>query len=115
MNTKINFRNWSWRQLRKRSAARVVVLMPLLLYLVTVTATAQTYTILRNLTPADGANSSSGLVVSGTTLYGAANEGGSPPYGSAGTVFKLSTDGTGFTVAVGQNHQEDRKASKSIE
>ena len=42
----------------------------------------------------DGANPQAGLVVSGNTLYGTAKYGGS--YGN-GTVFALSTNGTGFT------------------
>jgi uncharacterized repeat protein (TIGR03803 family) len=43
----------------------------------------------------DGANPRSGLVVSGNLLYGAASQGGSWGYG---TVFKLNTDGSGFTT-----------------
>jgi len=42
----------------------------------------------------DGANPYGGLVLSGSTLYGMTYGGG---YGY-GTVFKLNTDGTGFTV-----------------
>ena len=43
----------------------------------------------------DGAYTKSGLVLSGNTLYGTATEGGNGGYG---TVFKLNTNGTGFTV-----------------
>ena len=43
----------------------------------------------------DGAGPMAGLVVSGTTLYGTAQSGGS---GGHGTVFKLNTDGSGFTT-----------------
>ena len=43
----------------------------------------------------DGANSYAGLVLSGGNLYGTAFNGGSE---GCGTVFKLSTDGTGFTT-----------------
>ena len=46
-------------------------------------------------TNSDGANPYAGLVLSGNTLYGAAAYGG---HTSDGTVFKLNTDGTGFTV-----------------
>lgn len=45
--------------------------------------------------PSDGANPRGGLVSSGSTLYGTASSGGT---GTAGTVFKLNTDGTGFAV-----------------
>jgi len=43
----------------------------------------------------DGSYPTAGLVLSGTTLYGVANEGGSSGYGS---VFSISTSGTGFTT-----------------
>jgi len=43
----------------------------------------------------DGANPSGRLVLSGNTLYGTAAQGGS--FGN-GTVFKVQTDGTGFTT-----------------
>jgi uncharacterized repeat protein (TIGR03803 family) len=42
----------------------------------------------------DGANPQAGLILSGTTLYGTAVNGGSS---GQGTVFAVSTDGTGFT------------------
>jgi uncharacterized repeat protein (TIGR03803 family) len=42
----------------------------------------------------DGAYSSAGLVLSETTLYGTAADGGSSGYG---TVFAINTDGSGFT------------------
>jgi len=45
-------------------------------------------------TNSEGANPFSGLVLSGNTLYGNAHFGGSA---SAGTVFAVHTDGTGFT------------------
>ena len=43
----------------------------------------------------DGANPYAGLILSGTTLYGAAEEGGG--YGN-GTVFSIGTNGSGFNV-----------------
>ena len=43
----------------------------------------------------DGANPYAGLILSGTTLYGAAEEGGN--YGN-GTVFSIGTNGSGFSV-----------------
>ena len=42
----------------------------------------------------DGANPRAALILSGDTLYGTASEGGQSSYG---TVFKINTDGTGFT------------------
>lgn len=46
-------------------------------------------------TNSDGAEPVFGLVLSGSTLFGATSAGGSS---SNGVVFKLNTDGTGFTV-----------------
>jgi uncharacterized repeat protein (TIGR03803 family) len=46
-------------------------------------------------TNSDGANPQAGLVLSGNTLYGTAVAGG---IWGGGTVFKLNTDGTGFTI-----------------
>jgi uncharacterized repeat protein (TIGR03803 family) len=43
----------------------------------------------------DGADPNGGLILSGNTLYGTAPYGG--PWGG-GTVFAVSTDGTGFTT-----------------
>jgi uncharacterized repeat protein (TIGR03803 family) len=45
-------------------------------------------------TNSDGANPIDSLILSGTTLYGTTQEGGS---GGNGTVFAVNTDGTGFT------------------
>src|ERR1035438_9974039 len=47
-----------------------------------------------NLTNSDGANSRCGLIVSGSTLFGTAANGGSS---GNGTVFRINTDGTAFT------------------
>ena len=47
-----------------------------------------------NYTNTDGANPEAGLVISGNTLYGTAEHGGGSGYGA---VFKVNTDGTGFT------------------
>jgi hypothetical protein len=49
-------------------------------------------------TNSDGANLDAGLILSGNTLYGTANYGGSS---NRGTVFALNTDGTGFTTLHG--------------
>jgi uncharacterized repeat protein (TIGR03803 family) len=54
------------------------------------TATGSTYPY----TNSDGAYPNGGLALSGNTLYGTAEEGGSSGYG---TVFALNTNGTGFT------------------
>src|SRR6185503_7790121 len=45
-------------------------------------------------TNSDGANPFAALLLSGSTLYGTASGGGSS---GNGTVFKINTDGTGFT------------------
>jgi uncharacterized repeat protein (TIGR03803 family) len=55
---------------------------------------AQTFTNLHSFDGSGGANPSGPLVLSGGTLYGTALAGGS--FG-VGTLFKLNTDGTGFT------------------
>jgi len=66
--------------------------------------TAQTLTTLYSFTESpssnpstnsDGAGPQAGLILSGTTLYGTASQGGSSGYG---TVFAVNTDGTGFTT-----------------
>jgi uncharacterized repeat protein (TIGR03803 family) len=48
----------------------------------------------------DGASPLAGLVLTGGTLYGTAEDGGSSGYGSSGygTVFAIKTNGSGFTV-----------------
>jgi len=59
-------------------------------------ATAQTFTNLHDFNiGSDGGDVYAGLVLSSNTLYGTAKQGGSS---SAGTVFKVNTDGTGFGV-----------------
>jgi len=45
-------------------------------------------------TNSDGANPQTGLIISGNTLFGVANSGGSL---GKGTIFAVNTDGTGFT------------------
>jgi len=52
------------------------------------------FTALSNSTNSDGANPVAGLILSGNTLYGTAEFGGSS---GSGTVFAVNTDGTGFT------------------
>ncbi len=60
------------------------------------TVGAQNYAIIHNLTyGSDGGSPFAALILSGTTLYGTTGSGGSSGYG---TVFKVNTDGTGFTV-----------------
>jgi uncharacterized repeat protein (TIGR03803 family) len=66
-------------------------------------ATAQTFTNLHSFTIAsgagatnsEGANPHAALILSGNTLYGTAENGGSS---GNGTVFKVNTNGTGFTT-----------------
>ncbi|MEI9865864.1 MAG: choice-of-anchor tandem repeat GloVer-containing protein [Limisphaerales bacterium] len=57
------------------------------------------YTVLKYFSSAmygDGKNSYSGLTLSGGILYGTTSQGGGG--GGNGTVFKINTDGTGYTV-----------------
>src|SRR6266571_4216119 len=56
--------------------------------------TLHSFTELINFTNSDGANPSGSLILSAYTLYGTATYGGSS---GNGTVFAVSTDGTGFT------------------
>ena len=56
--------------------------------------TAQTLTPLYTFNGSDGASSRSGVILSGSLLYGTTAEGGST---DNGTVFVVNTDGTGFT------------------
>ena len=59
-------------------------------------AMAQTFTTLHSFTlGSDGGNPLAGLILSGNTLYGTAFDGGSSDYG---TIFKVNTNGTGFTI-----------------
>jgi uncharacterized repeat protein (TIGR03803 family) len=56
--------------------------------------TAQNFTNLYNFTGFDGAEPKGGLILSGNTLYGTAQLGGSS---GNGMVFAINTNGTGFT------------------
>jgi uncharacterized repeat protein (TIGR03803 family) len=58
-------------------------------------AVLHSFSPLAGYTNADGGNPRAGLVLSGGMLYGTAMSGGSEGYG---TVFKLKTNGSGFTV-----------------
>src|SRR5439155_21736886 len=48
-----------------------------------------------SVTSADGANPAAGVALSGSVLYGTTHDGGNS---GGGTVFQVSTDGTGYTV-----------------
>jgi uncharacterized repeat protein (TIGR03803 family) len=56
------------------------------------------YNMLKNFTDSDGAENAAGLVLSGDTLYGAtfSTDCDAPP--NNGRVFKIKTNGTGYTV-----------------
>ena len=64
------------------------------LLVLTSQATAQTSLVLKTFDTADGVNPEGGLVCDGATLYGTAYAGGDS---NRGVVFKVNTDGTGFT------------------
>ena len=73
--------------------------------------TAQAFTTLHSFTGgSDGANPYAGLILSGNTLYGTAESGGSS---GAGTVFGVNTDGTGFTVLHGFSGGRDGTAPEA--
>jgi uncharacterized repeat protein (TIGR03803 family) len=57
---------------------------------------AQTFRLLHTFDNNDGATPYAGLTISGNTLYGTTRNGGGS--GGSGTVFALSTDGTGFRM-----------------
>jgi len=61
-------------------------------------AAAQTFKTLHSFDNSDGSHVQAGLTISGNTLYGAADSGG---IAGNGTVFKVNTDGTGFTNLYG--------------
>ena len=91
------------RNLAVRPCAGFFVAVLMLGVLLAASGPAQTFTVLHSFTAtgassphtnSDGANPRAGLIISGNTLYGTANGGGSSGFG---TVFSLSTNGTGFT------------------
>ncbi|MSU59863.1 MAG: hypothetical protein EXS35_17135, partial [Pedosphaera sp.] len=57
-------------------------------------APAQTFTVVHTLTGSEGREPWAGLILSSNTLYGAAAYG---TFSGQGAVFKVNTDGTGFT------------------
>jgi uncharacterized repeat protein (TIGR03803 family) len=87
----------------KKMKTSLPLLMASLGFVLAGQAVGQTFTILHSFsavpstfpyTNADGATIDAGLVLSGNTLHGTAFYGGSS---GNGTVFKVNTDGTGFT------------------
>ncbi len=87
----------------------------LLLALVTMTAaplTAQTVTVLHTLTnAADGTLPWPKLALSGNTLFGTTDQGGTNA-DQGGTIFSLGTDGSGFTVLRSFNFSTDGDGSQ---
>ena len=90
---------------QKVNLRRIAFATPVLVALVlTSSVTAQTFTTLHSFATAtvnspyiinsDGARVLGGLILSGNSLYGTAQQGGSLGYG---TLFKVSVDGSGFT------------------
>jgi uncharacterized repeat protein (TIGR03803 family) len=56
------------------------------------------FAVLKYFTGSDGAYPNASLVLSGTTLYGTTAQGGITNSSGYGTVFKLNTDGAGYTI-----------------
>jgi uncharacterized repeat protein (TIGR03803 family) len=79
----------------KKTFHKKLVALGCVVFLV-VSATSQTFKTLHLFTgyPNDGAEPSASLILSGSTLYGTTSVGGTD---DNGTVFKVNTDGTGFT------------------
>src|ERR1017187_2610893 len=75
--------------------ARISAFALAMLAIAGVPLSAQTFTVLHTLTGGDGALPFAGLIISGNTLYGTAEKGGSS---GVGTVFKMNTNGMGFTI-----------------
>jgi uncharacterized repeat protein (TIGR03803 family) len=92
MKTQIESKNRKCAQSEKLPVLKVGVLV---LYLAgMVSGGAQTHWVLHQFAGADGKQPSS-LVLSGTTLFGTTMSGGSS---NRGTVFRLNTDGSAFTM-----------------
>ncbi len=83
-----------------RKGTWLPLLLPLFFSLATATVPAQTFTTLHSFTVTSNSSNSDGaypyakLLLSGNTLYGTAQNGGSS---GNGVVFAVNTDGTGFT------------------
>jgi uncharacterized repeat protein (TIGR03803 family) len=82
-------RNWSRGQL-------LVGCIGVLLFCLTAGGAVQSYSILHHFTavPPDGYLPEAALILSGETLYGTTFAG----MDSAGTIFKINTDGSGYTI-----------------
>jgi uncharacterized repeat protein (TIGR03803 family) len=95
MNSIVNFTDNSWKYFNRLLVGQSGVL--LLLCLASANSPAQTYTILHSFTGGvDGGHPAyAQLVLSDTTLYGTTSSGGSS---NLGTVFKLDTNGSSYTV-----------------
>jgi len=83
------------KQVRQNLLAPAVLMM-LLGFAIPIQIAAQTFTPLYHFTRGtDGASPQAGLILSGGVLYGTAYSGGGS---SQGTVFKINSNGTGFTT-----------------
>ena len=86
----------SWMRIRKILALQIGMT---LLLLVPTNMFAQTYKVLHYFTEMDGSiRPYGGLVLSGATLYGTTSGPFPPTSPDWGAVFKINTDGSGFTV-----------------
>src|SRR5437899_2606873 len=79
---------------RTKNALLLIALMTGSGFLLNHGLIAQTLTTLHSFTPSDGIGPYAGLLLTGDRLYGTTYSGGAS---NQGTVFSVSTDGTGFT------------------
>jgi uncharacterized repeat protein (TIGR03803 family) len=84
----------SFMKLGKNHILLLPILIASLNLIPAIPGAAQTFTNLHNFNGLDGSDPQAGLTISGSTLYGVADSGGSSSYG---TVFAINVDGTGFT------------------
>src|ERR1035441_2680879 len=95
-NTKMKGQNMKNMKMMNAMRMKLFCLATFAMAMTAAHLTAQVFTTLHTFTGgSDGSNPFGSLILSGNTLYGAADTGTSYGYG---TVFKVNTDGTAFKV-----------------